>query len=68
MALTYHEIQQARIEAEQTIARADKATRHVARLIQGRLRASGIPGYVLEELKRELRDYNMHTGEWRERK
>jgi hypothetical protein len=42
MALTYHEIRQARIEAEQTIARADEAARQAARLIQGRLRASGI--------------------------
>lgn len=68
MSLTYHDIEQARIDAQQTLAKADQATRQAAQLIKGRLRSAGVPSWVLEELKRELKDYNMHTGQWRERK
>ena len=35
----------------------------MARLLQGNLRH--VPSHVLTNLKRELRDFNMHTGSWK---
>ena len=55
------------IDAEHTIRMADIATRKVAYLIRGRLRSGDVPSSVLEDLKRELRDFNIHTGMWRKK-
>ncbi len=54
-------------EAEAEIRRVDSSVGDMAALITGRLRKSGASPYVLEALKRELRDYNIHTGLWKER-
>lgn len=62
------EMQSAIREAEETLQNADKIRRQVANLIRGHLRSSGVTTYVLAELKAELRDFNMHTGKWKERK
>ena len=66
--MNYLDIERARIEAEKSIKAAKKATRQAADLIKGRLRSDDVPGWVLNELKAELRDWNMHTYQWRERK
>ena len=65
MALSYHDIEQARVEAQRTIGYADKAVRQAASLSAGRLEKAGVQGYILEELKRELKNYNIHTGCWK---
>ena len=65
--MTFDEMTEAVEEAERTIRMADIATRKVAKLIIGRLRSIKTPSWVLAELKRELRDYNIHTGQWKDR-
>jgi hypothetical protein len=42
---------------------ADQAS-VLVELLQGHLR--DVPGYRLSDLKRELRNFNMHTGRWKE--
>lgn len=41
---------------------ADSHATRMARMLRGRLRH--VNRYVLEDLKRELRNFNMHTGRW----
>lgn len=54
-------------EAEATLRRADMCSDQMARLLKGRLRK--VRGYgLLKELKAELKDYNAHTGQWKETK
>lgn len=43
---------------------ADENTNAMADLIRGRLR--NVSSYRLASLKRELRDFNIHTGTWKE--
>ncbi len=50
-------------EARNTISAADNAADAMAKMLRGRLRH--VNSWVLEDLKRELRDFNMHTKEWK---
>jgi len=50
-------------EARQTMRAADQQASAMASILRGRLRH--VPNYVLDDLKRELRDYNMNTGKWK---
>lgn len=50
-------------EAQQTLKAADSVAGTMARLLIGRLRF--VPGWILCNLKRELRDFNMTTYQWR---
>ena len=50
-------------DAENTLAKADEIANQMARILVRRLRR--VDGYLLENLKRELRSYNMQTGEWK---
>lgn len=52
-------------EARQTINIADRNVSSMARMVAGRLKRSGVSHSVLCELKKELQDYNMHTGAWK---
>lgn len=63
--MDFHDIHQARRDAEDQIRMADAAARMAAKLAAGRLQVANVPGPVLCELKRELARYNMHTGEWK---
>ena len=63
--MNYSDIRLAREQAQRDIYRADEAIRQAAQLIAGRLKSSRVQGSVLEELKRELRDYNMKTYSWK---
>jgi len=63
--ITYGNISAARRRAEQEIEMADCAIRQAADLIRGRLKVAGVQCWVLEDLKKELKNYNMHTGEWK---
>lgn len=51
-------------EAELTQAAADEQAAAMASLLVGRLRHCG--EYALKRLKRELRDFNIHTGTWKD--
>ncbi len=53
-------------EARAAMAAADKCANQMARMLRGRL--SNVDGYVLNQLKHELRDWNMHTKEWKGQK
>ena len=64
--MNYEDIRLAREQAQRDIDRADSAIRDAARLIVGRLRSSDVQFWVLEELKKELRSYNMKTYTWKD--
>lgn len=53
-------------EAEYVINRANSYVGKMAYLVKGRLRSGNVSGWILGELKREMRDYNIHTGKWRD--
>lgn len=66
--MDYQDIRMARQQAVRDIEVADAAIRQAAQLISGRLRSSGVQVGVLEELKRELKDFNLKTYEWIDRR
>lgn len=51
-------------EASRTIRSADRVANDMACLLKGRLRH--VNGNHLENLKRELRDFNMQTYKWKD--
>ncbi len=61
------EVENAVREAEMTMRNANQCVSTMAGLIAGKLRSSDVWTYTLDELKKELRDYNMHTGCWKEK-
>jgi len=63
--MDYQDIRLAREHAQREIEASDVAVKQAAQLIVRRLRASNVQCWILEELKRELRDYNMKTYEWK---
>ncbi len=65
--MTYDEFCEAVADAERTEYRARVAVQKIARLCKGRLRLADVDSYTLSALKRELRDWNMHSCEWRTR-
>jgi hypothetical protein len=64
--MNHDEMEYAVRQARQTIALADVAVRKTVSLAAGRLRTSQVNHGDLVALKLELRDYNAHTGKWRE--
>jgi hypothetical protein len=50
-------------DAKITLRRADSQTGAMARLVNDRLR--NVSGNTLAEMKRQLRDFNINTYEWR---
>lgn len=63
--MNLEQLNEAVADAKETMRLADIAAYRVAHLLRGRLRSAGIPTYMLEDLKRELRDFNLHTGTWK---
>jgi len=64
------EVRTAVSNAEEQLKAADAAALSMAQLLVGRLRHVQRPGYyggtrALRELKKELRDFDMTTGEWK---
>ena len=53
-------------DAKNTVRQADSVVADMARMVAGRLKNSNVSHYVLEELKKELADYNLHTKEWKQ--
>ncbi len=64
--MTYQEMLEAQRDAEQTIRNGDRAVRALAKLTVGRLRLADVDRNVCEKLKRELKDFNMQTLQWKE--
>lgn len=60
----YDQMNQMVDEAQSTMDAADRVVWKLAKILIGRLRH--VPsGWVLRQLKKELADYNMHTGQWK---
>lgn len=51
--------------ARRTLENADEVAQQLAYLLEGRLRH--VNQRTLANLKKELRDFNAHTGTWKER-
>lgn len=66
MSNTFDAMRQALSEAADIQRAADMNSEHMAQMLRGRLRH--VSAWTLSELKRELRDFNIHTGEWRDSK
>jgi hypothetical protein len=66
--MNYEDVTQAVEEAQRVNRAVDLQSRHIAKLIVGRLRTVGdtYQGYeTLKELKRELTQFNAATGTWK---
>ena len=61
--MTFDEMEMALREARNTMQLADAHAETMARTLIGRLRRVGA-SWILADLKRELRDFNRHTGRW----
>lgn len=69
--MTLQEMQQTVDEASATIRKADSMIPHMIRLCRGRLRNVSqdySDRRVLADLKKELRDFNITTLQWKEGK
>lgn len=53
------------LEANRTLRNADTTANSMAALLVGRLRH--VDGPYLEELKRELKDFNIQTHQWKDK-
>ncbi len=60
-----HEMRAEVDSARITMRAADNVANDLASILVGRLRHVGISN--LKKLKKELRDYNIHTGQWKEK-
>jgi len=62
--MNFNEMIESIEDAEHTLRCADALTNKIAKLLIGRLRK--VTGYnILRSLKRELKNYNAHSGEWK---
>lgn len=57
-------MREALAQARQAQAAADNYANGMANMLRGRLRH--VSGGVLADLKKELRDFNIRTGEWKD--
>lgn len=61
---TTEDIRIALQQAKQAFRAADNCANDAAEILVGRLR-NGVSHYKLKQLKKELENYNMHTGRWK---
>jgi len=52
--------------AKRDIYRADQCVNDMAELCAGKLQSSNVGAWALTKLKRELANFNIHTGRWKE--
>lgn len=62
--MNWFEVDAAISEARRTLNAADNHAQSMAKLLKGRLRH--VSCRTLADLKKELRDFNSHTGKWKE--
>jgi hypothetical protein len=62
------EIRAALTDANEAIAVVNRYVGNFAELCRGRLRQSHASNTALSDLKRELADWNIHTGKWKAQK
>jgi hypothetical protein len=64
--MNWNEFSEAMRDARNTLERADEAIRNLGGLVPGRLRSMRRDD--LRKIKRELRDFDMVTGKWKDEK
>ena len=64
--MKWEEMNEAVQEAKATINQADRFLNHMANMLRRKLRSGNIGAYNLREFKKELKNYNMITGEWKD--
>lgn len=62
----FDQMKQAVYEAELTMRAADRSANDMASILRGRLHH--VSGSTLAALKRELRDFNIQTYEWKSKR
>jgi hypothetical protein len=65
MPTAWEQMREAYLSAKETIRAADSAVDDMARMCVGRLQKSVRSNVTLEALKKELRDFNIQTGQWK---
>ena len=63
--MQFEEFSEAVRQAKATISTADTFIQKMAGMVKGKLQSSRVYSSTLDELKRELRDYDIRTGQWR---
>jgi len=64
--MNWDDFRQAFSAARNTMNQANQVANDMADMLDGRLKK--VSSYRLAKLKRQLRDFNMHTGEWKDEK
>lgn len=64
MSNPFDDVRTAVVQAEEQLRAADGTATDLARLLKGRLRHVRYSGHLVA-LKRELRDFNIHTRGWK---
>jgi len=67
MTNKFDEMAEAIDDARTLLRAADANVRKMADMVAGRLRVGNVSNSTLTALKKELRDYNIHTGTWVEK-
>jgi len=60
--MTYDEAIEAINDAKRTLNKADELVKNLGHLMPGRLKLMSYS--TLKKLKKELKNFNMHTGQW----
>ena len=63
--MLWDEMNDAISEANRTINQADRMIDQMARIMRGKLRSADVDSYTLQIFKRELRDFDMRTSDWK---
>ena len=63
--MNFNEAAQAVEEAGYTLRMSRKIIRGLLEMARGRLKESQVSGYVLAEIKKDLRDFNSVTHTWK---
>jgi len=63
--MNFDEMEQAVGDAENTLRRMNRHIDAMAHMITGRLKSAEVSSYVLSQLKKELRHFNIHTKQWK---
>ena len=64
----FDQMREAVTEAQTTFRACDAYTGSMAKMISGRLKKARVPDHILCDLKKELKNFNMHTGCWKDKK
>ena len=66
MSLTFNEMEEAIRDAQEVIRQFKFKINTMAELIAGNLRSGRVDSWTLDQLKKELKNYNMCTHCWKD--